>query len=203
MVLPNAKLVSYHVEMKRIITRRLVLGIADGIHMGGRRRGALAGPHRAARAAGHRTSAVTRRTRFPHLRVGNRVHFQGRLPEACPVCTSSPVPATDLSESLVDSGALLNSGTPDRCRCTVACLTMNCGDTREPRSRASTRLLRMRDTAAACVPGPSFAPRCSRNACTSSSRPPASSPTTSATCAGGARLVTESQASSETRRAAS
>ena len=30
MVLPNAKLVSYHVEMKRIITRRLVLGIADG-----------------------------------------------------------------------------------------------------------------------------------------------------------------------------
>lgn len=31
MVLPNAKLVSYHVEIKRVITRRLVLGIADGI----------------------------------------------------------------------------------------------------------------------------------------------------------------------------
>jgi 3-hydroxyacyl-[acyl-carrier protein] dehydratase / trans-2-decenoyl-[acyl-carrier protein] isomerase len=30
MVLPDAKLVSYHVEMKRVITRRLVLGIADG-----------------------------------------------------------------------------------------------------------------------------------------------------------------------------
>lgn len=31
MVLPESKLVSYHVEMKRVITRRLVLGIADGI----------------------------------------------------------------------------------------------------------------------------------------------------------------------------
>jgi 3-hydroxyacyl-[acyl-carrier protein] dehydratase/trans-2-decenoyl-[acyl-carrier protein] isomerase len=31
MVLPDAKVVSYHVEMKRVITRRLVLGIADGI----------------------------------------------------------------------------------------------------------------------------------------------------------------------------
>lgn len=31
MVLPDAKIVSYHVEMKRVITRRLVLGIADGI----------------------------------------------------------------------------------------------------------------------------------------------------------------------------
>lgn len=30
MVLPDSKLVSYHVEMKRVITRRLVLGIADG-----------------------------------------------------------------------------------------------------------------------------------------------------------------------------
>jgi 3-hydroxyacyl-[acyl-carrier protein] dehydratase / trans-2-decenoyl-[acyl-carrier protein] isomerase len=31
MVLPDSKVVSYHVEMKRVITRRLVLGIADGI----------------------------------------------------------------------------------------------------------------------------------------------------------------------------
>ena len=31
MVLPDAKLVSYHLEMKRVITRRLVLGIADGV----------------------------------------------------------------------------------------------------------------------------------------------------------------------------
>ena len=31
MVLPNAKLVSYCVEFKRVIMRRLVLGIADGI----------------------------------------------------------------------------------------------------------------------------------------------------------------------------
>jgi 3-hydroxyacyl-[acyl-carrier protein] dehydratase/trans-2-decenoyl-[acyl-carrier protein] isomerase len=31
MVLPDSKIVSYHVEMKRVITRRLVLGIADGI----------------------------------------------------------------------------------------------------------------------------------------------------------------------------
>ena len=30
MVLPDSKLVSYRVEMKRVITRRLVLGIADG-----------------------------------------------------------------------------------------------------------------------------------------------------------------------------
>lgn len=46
----------------------------------------MAGSHRAARAASHRTSAVKRRTRFPHLRVGNRVHFQGRLSEAQLVC---------------------------------------------------------------------------------------------------------------------
>jgi 3-hydroxyacyl-[acyl-carrier protein] dehydratase/trans-2-decenoyl-[acyl-carrier protein] isomerase len=31
MVLPDAKVVSYHVEMKRVITRRLVLGIGDGV----------------------------------------------------------------------------------------------------------------------------------------------------------------------------
>ena len=31
MVLPNAKLVSYTIELKRVIMRRLVLGIADGI----------------------------------------------------------------------------------------------------------------------------------------------------------------------------
>ena len=43
-----------------------------------------------------------RRTRFPHLRVGNRVHFLERLPEADPVCTSSTHPATELSEFFVD-----------------------------------------------------------------------------------------------------
>jgi 3-hydroxyacyl-[acyl-carrier protein] dehydratase / trans-2-decenoyl-[acyl-carrier protein] isomerase len=31
MVLPNAKLVSYYIEFKRVIMRRLVIGIADGI----------------------------------------------------------------------------------------------------------------------------------------------------------------------------
>jgi len=31
MVLPTAKLVSYHLDLKRIIMRRLVLGVADGI----------------------------------------------------------------------------------------------------------------------------------------------------------------------------
>ena len=31
MVLPTAKLVSYHLNLKRIIMRRLVLGVADGI----------------------------------------------------------------------------------------------------------------------------------------------------------------------------
>jgi 3-hydroxyacyl-[acyl-carrier protein] dehydratase/trans-2-decenoyl-[acyl-carrier protein] isomerase len=31
MVLPDSKVVSYHVEMKRVITRRLVLGIGDGV----------------------------------------------------------------------------------------------------------------------------------------------------------------------------
>jgi len=31
MVLPDSKLVSYHIDMKRIITRRLVLGIGDGV----------------------------------------------------------------------------------------------------------------------------------------------------------------------------
>jgi 3-hydroxyacyl-[acyl-carrier protein] dehydratase/trans-2-decenoyl-[acyl-carrier protein] isomerase len=31
MVLPNAKTVSYYIELKRVIMRRLVLGIADGI----------------------------------------------------------------------------------------------------------------------------------------------------------------------------
>jgi len=31
MVLPNAKLVSYTIELKRVIMRKLVLGIADGI----------------------------------------------------------------------------------------------------------------------------------------------------------------------------
>ncbi len=30
MVLPTAKLVSYHLNLKRVIMRRLVLGIADG-----------------------------------------------------------------------------------------------------------------------------------------------------------------------------
>ena len=31
MVLPSAKLVSYYIEFKRVIMRRLVVGIADGI----------------------------------------------------------------------------------------------------------------------------------------------------------------------------
>jgi len=31
MVLPNAKTISYYVELKRVIMRKLVLGIADGI----------------------------------------------------------------------------------------------------------------------------------------------------------------------------
>jgi 3-hydroxyacyl-[acyl-carrier protein] dehydratase/trans-2-decenoyl-[acyl-carrier protein] isomerase len=31
MVLPNAKLVSYYIEFKRVIMRRLVVGVADGI----------------------------------------------------------------------------------------------------------------------------------------------------------------------------
>ncbi len=31
MVLPNAKLVSYYIDLKRVIMRRLVLGIADGV----------------------------------------------------------------------------------------------------------------------------------------------------------------------------
>ncbi len=31
MVLPNSKLVTYDLQMKRVITRRLVLGVADGI----------------------------------------------------------------------------------------------------------------------------------------------------------------------------
>lgn len=57
---------------------------------------------RADTAASHRTSPVMRRTRFPHLRVGNRVHFLERLPEADPVCTSSTHPATELSEFFVD-----------------------------------------------------------------------------------------------------
>jgi 3-hydroxyacyl-[acyl-carrier protein] dehydratase/trans-2-decenoyl-[acyl-carrier protein] isomerase len=30
MVLPTAKLVSYHLDLKRVIMRRLVLGVADG-----------------------------------------------------------------------------------------------------------------------------------------------------------------------------
>jgi 3-hydroxyacyl-[acyl-carrier protein] dehydratase/trans-2-decenoyl-[acyl-carrier protein] isomerase len=29
-VLPTAKLVTYHLDIKRVITRKLVLGIADG-----------------------------------------------------------------------------------------------------------------------------------------------------------------------------
>jgi 3-hydroxyacyl-[acyl-carrier protein] dehydratase / trans-2-decenoyl-[acyl-carrier protein] isomerase len=36
-VLPSAKNVTYHVEMKRVITRKLVLGIGDGsVHVDGR-----------------------------------------------------------------------------------------------------------------------------------------------------------------------
>jgi 3-hydroxyacyl-[acyl-carrier protein] dehydratase/trans-2-decenoyl-[acyl-carrier protein] isomerase len=31
MVLPDSKLVSYHIDMKRIISRKLVLGIGDGV----------------------------------------------------------------------------------------------------------------------------------------------------------------------------
>jgi 3-hydroxyacyl-[acyl-carrier protein] dehydratase / trans-2-decenoyl-[acyl-carrier protein] isomerase len=31
MILPTAKKVSYYIDMKRVILRRLVLGIADGI----------------------------------------------------------------------------------------------------------------------------------------------------------------------------
>jgi len=31
MVLPDAKLVTYHIEMKRVITRKLVLGVGDGV----------------------------------------------------------------------------------------------------------------------------------------------------------------------------
>lgn len=31
MVLPDAKLVSYHIDMKRIISRKLILGIGDGV----------------------------------------------------------------------------------------------------------------------------------------------------------------------------
>ena len=31
MVLPNAKTVSYYIDLKRVIMRKLVLGIADGI----------------------------------------------------------------------------------------------------------------------------------------------------------------------------
>lgn len=30
-VLPNAKLVTYHIDMKRVISRKLVLGVADGV----------------------------------------------------------------------------------------------------------------------------------------------------------------------------
>jgi 3-hydroxyacyl-[acyl-carrier protein] dehydratase/trans-2-decenoyl-[acyl-carrier protein] isomerase len=30
-VLPTAKLVTYHIDIKRVITRRLVLGVADGV----------------------------------------------------------------------------------------------------------------------------------------------------------------------------
>ena len=36
MVLPNAKLVSYYIDLKRVIMRRLVVGIADGYHEGRR-----------------------------------------------------------------------------------------------------------------------------------------------------------------------
>jgi hypothetical protein len=39
---------------------------------------------RTARRRCHRTSAVKRRTRLPHQRAGNRVHFLRRLPEAPP-----------------------------------------------------------------------------------------------------------------------
>jgi 3-hydroxyacyl-[acyl-carrier protein] dehydratase / trans-2-decenoyl-[acyl-carrier protein] isomerase len=31
MVLPNANLVSYYIDLKRVIMRRLVVGVADGI----------------------------------------------------------------------------------------------------------------------------------------------------------------------------
>ena len=31
MVMPNAKLVSYHIDLKRVVTRRLVVGIGDGV----------------------------------------------------------------------------------------------------------------------------------------------------------------------------
>ena len=31
MVLPSAKIVSYYIELKRVIMRRLVVGMADGI----------------------------------------------------------------------------------------------------------------------------------------------------------------------------
>jgi 3-hydroxyacyl-[acyl-carrier protein] dehydratase/trans-2-decenoyl-[acyl-carrier protein] isomerase len=31
MVLPSAKLVSYYIDLKRVIMRRLVVGVADGI----------------------------------------------------------------------------------------------------------------------------------------------------------------------------
>ncbi|MCG8448382.1 MAG: bifunctional 3-hydroxydecanoyl-ACP dehydratase/trans-2-decenoyl-ACP isomerase, partial [Pirellulales bacterium] len=31
MVLPDAKLVSYHIDMKRVISRKVVLGIGDGV----------------------------------------------------------------------------------------------------------------------------------------------------------------------------
>ena len=59
-----------------------LLWIADGDRLGGRRRGELATADRAGPRRRHRTSPVTRRTRFPYHPAGNRVHFQGRLPEA-------------------------------------------------------------------------------------------------------------------------
>lgn len=31
MVMPSAKLVSYHIDLKRVVTRRLVVGIGDGV----------------------------------------------------------------------------------------------------------------------------------------------------------------------------
>ena len=46
---------------------------------------------RADTAASHRTSSVMRRTRFPHLRVGNRVHFLKRLREALTVWAQKEV----------------------------------------------------------------------------------------------------------------
>ena len=69
----------------------------------------MAATRRAPARRRHRVAPVKRRTRLPRQRAGNRVHFQGRLPEASPVCAeesrfaSRPVVA---HEHLAPAGCL-------------------------------------------------------------------------------------------------